>query len=165
MSAGAELSQGLAADAATYTLTIEGRTAGGQTPEVIASYVTSKKPAAVGAAKRSGLSSADSTASLVAAGYIGTNNIDVANSIHVALAARFSAAGQSCVVFLALYDASDGLIGITNDFTLQGDDTFTDGTLYVSPSQIVDVHAASQVFPVLRTAPISGTVSLYLEAL
>ncbi len=165
MGAGAELSQSLAADAATYTLTIEGRTAGGQTPEVIASYVTSKKPAAVGSAKRSGLSAADSTASLVAAGYVGTNNIDVANSIHVALSARFSAANQSCVAFLALYDASDGLIGITDDFTFQGDGTFTDGTLYVSPSRIVDVHAASQVFLVLRTAPTSGTVSLYLEAL
>ena len=165
MSAGAELSQSLEASASTYTLTVEGRTAGGQTPEVIASYITSKKPAAVTAARRTDLTAADSTASLVAAGYIGDNNFDVGNSIHLALSGRFSAASQSCTIFLALYDASDGLIGVTRDYTFQGDAAFTDGTNYVSPTEIIDVHGAAQVYPVLRTAPASGNCDIFIEAL
>lgn len=167
MGSGAELNQSLAADAAAYTLTIEGRQTGGQTPEIIASYVTSKKIAAVAAARRSGLTTADATANLDAAGYIGANNVDIANSIHLMLSARFSAASQSATIFLALYDEADGLIGITRDYTFSGDATFKDGTSgnFLSTPEIVDVMCAAQVFAVLRTAPSSGTVSIYIEGL
>ena len=165
MATGAELNQSLTADAAAYTLTIQGRTTDGQTPEVIASYVTSKKIAAVSAARRSGLTTADATASLVNAVYVGVNNVDIANSIHLMLSARFSVASQSATIFFALYDESDGLIGITRDYTLTGDATYTDGTLFISPPEIVDVMCAAQVFAVLRTAPSSGTISIYIEGL
>lgn len=165
MASGTEQSQSLEASASTYTLTIEARTAGGQTPEVIGSYITSKKPASVTSARRSSILVADSTASLISAGYTGTNNFDVGNSIHLAISARFSVASQSCVIFLALYDANNGLIGITRDYSFQGDSTFTDGTLYVSPSEIIDIHGAAKVFPVLRVAPISGNCSILFEAL
>jgi len=167
MATGDELSQTLQADAATYTLTVQGRTAGGQTPEVLASVVVGKKIDAVAAARRSGVSSADSTANLDAAGYIGANNIDVSNSMHVALSARFSAASQSCVCFLAFYDESDGLIGISEDIAFQGDATYRESSSgnYMSPMKIVDTMCAAQVYVVLRTAPASGDVDLYLEAI
>jgi len=165
MASGAEVKQSLESSASTYTAGIEGRAVDSSNPEIYYSAVTSKKPAAVTAARRSGVSAADSTASLVAAGYTGTNNIDIGNSIHLALSCRFSVASQSAAVFFALYDESDGLIGTTRDYTFTGNATFTDGTLYVSTVEIVDVHAAAQVYPVLRTAPSSGTVSIYIEAL
>lgn len=164
MATGAELNQSLTADAATYTLTIQGRTAGGQTPEIIASFVTGKKAAAVAAYRRSAMI-ANSTASLVNATYIGSNNIDIGNSMHIGLSCRFSVAGESATIFLALYDEADGFIGITRDYTLQGDATFTDGTKYPSPIEIVDTLCAAQVYPVLRVAPASGNVDIYIEAL
>jgi hypothetical protein len=167
MGTGAELNKTLAADATMYTLTIQGRTAAGQTPEVIASYVTSKKIAAVTAARRTGLTTADATANLDAAGYVGANYFDIANSIHLMLSARFSVAGQSASIFLALYDEAGGVIGITRDYTLTGDATFKDASsgLFIAPSEIVDVMCAAKVFPVLRTAPASGTVGIYIEGL
>lgn len=164
MATGDELNQTLIASASTYTLTLQGRTAGGQTPEVIASFITSKKADAVAAARRSTISAADSTASLVNSGYT-DSLIDVANSIHVGLSGRFSAVSQSCTVFLALYDEANGLIGITRDYTLQGDGTFTDGTNYPSPIELVDVACAAKVFIVVRVAPTSGNVNLFLEAI
>lgn len=167
MTTGAELNQSLTADAAAYTLTIQGRQTDGQTPEVIASYVTSKKIAAVTAARRSGLTTADAAANLDAAGYIGANNVDIANSIHLMLSVRFSAASQSATIFLALYDEADGLIGITRDFTFTGDATFKDAASgnFLSTPEIVDVMCAAKVFPVLRTAPTTGTVGIYIEGL
>lgn len=167
MATGDELNQTLESSATTYTLTIQGRTAGGQTPEVIASAVVGKKADAVTAARRSGLTTADATANLDAAGYVGTNNIDVGNSLHIALSARFSVASQSCAVFLALYDEADGLIGITRDYTFQADATFKDGAAgkFFAPVEIVDTLCAAQVFPVLRTAPASGNVDIYIEVL
>lgn len=165
MAQGAEATQSLESSSSTHTLTIEGRNVSSQANEVIASYVTSKKPNAVAAARRADLTTADSTASLVDAGYTGSSNIDIGNSIHLALSVRFSAASQSCVVFLALFDPSDGLVGITRDYSFQGDGTFTDGTNYVSPTEIIDVHGASQVYPVLRTAPVSGNCDIFIEAL
>ncbi|GEM_PF-3912537 len=163
MATGDELSQSLQSDAATHTMTIQGRTAGGQTPEIIASAVVGKKTDAVAAARRSALTSADATASLGNAAYTG-NLVDISNSMHVGIHGRFSAASQSCTVFLALYDEANALIGITRDITLQGDGTYTDGTDYPSVMEIVDTLCAAKVFIVLRTAP-SGNVDLYLEVL
>lgn len=164
MATGDEQNQSLQADAATYTLTIQGRAAGGQTPEVIGSYVTSKKADVVTAARRTTLSAADATAGLNAAGYTGSL-IDVGNSLHVGLSARFSAASLSCTVFLALYDEAGGFIGVTRDYNLQGDATYTDGTLYPSVVEVIDTLCAAKVYPVLRVAPASGNVNLYLELL
>ena len=165
MSAGAEVTQTLESSASTYTGGIEARAIGGNTPEVYFSAITNKKPATRATAKRPSVARADSTASLVAAGYIGSNNFDCENSMMAVLSCRFSAASQSATVFFALFDANDNLLGVTRDFTFQGDATFTDGTLYVSASEIVDVHAASQYYPVLRTAPASGTVDIFVEHL
>lgn len=167
MATGDEQNQSLQADAAAYTLTIQGRAVAGQTPEIIASMVVGKKKATVSAARRAALTIADSTANLDAAGYVGANNIDIGNSMHVALSARFSVAGQSATIFLALYDEADGLIGITQDYTLQADGTFKDGASgkFFVPSEIVDTLCAAQVFPVLRVAPASGNVDIYLEAI
>ena len=165
MAAGAEVTQTLESSASTYTGGIEGRNIGGNTPEVYFSAVTNKKPATRATARRSSVASADSTASLVAAGYIGSNNFDCENSMMAALSCRFSAASQSATVFFALYDANDNLIGVTRDYSFQGDATFTDGTLYISSAEIVDLHAASQYYPILRTAPASGTVDIFVEHL
>lgn len=167
MATGDELTQTLESSASTSTATIQGRQIGGITPEIIASTVMGKKVDAVTSARRSGLTSADATVNLDAAGYVGVNNIDIGNSMHVALSARFSVASQSCVVFFALYDEADGLIGITRDYTLRADGTFKDGTSgkYFAPVEIVDTICAAQVSPVLRTAPASGNVDIYIEAL
>lgn len=165
MAAGDEVVQSLTADAATYTAGVQLRTVATQSPEAYFSAVVNKKPATRATARRSAVAAADSTASLVAAGYTGSNNIDCGNSMFAALSCRFSVASQSATVFFALYDESDNLLGTTIDYTFQADATFTDGTLYVSASQIVDLHAAAQYFPVLRTAPASGTVSVFVEHL
>lgn len=166
MATGDELNQSLVPSSGTYTLTLQGRTAGGQTPEVIGSFVVGKKIDAVAAARRSAVDAADSTANLDAAGYVGSNNVDIGNSMHVGLSGRFSVAGASAVVFLALYDESDGFIGITRDFTLVGDPTFRESSSgkYPCPVEIIDTVCAAQVFPVVRSIS-SGNVDLYLEAL
>jgi hypothetical protein len=167
MAQGAEATQSLEASASTYTLTIEGRSVSAQANEVIAGYVTNKKPNAVTAARRATVSSADSTANLDAAGYTGSNNFDIGNSIHLAVSCRLSVAGQSAIIFLVLYDPSDGIIGITEDYTFIGDGTYKDSSSgkYFAPIQIIDVHGASQIYPVVRVAPTSGNVDIYIEAL
>lgn len=164
MSAGAEVTQTLESSASTYTGGIEGRSIGGNTPEVYFSAITNKKPAARATARRSAVSSADSAASLANAAYTG-NLVDCGNSMFAALSCRFSAASQSATVFFALYDEASNLIGVSRDYSFQGDAVFTDGTLYVSTTEIVDLHAAAKYFPVLRTAPTSGTVDMFVEHL
>jgi len=160
MASGAEVKQSLESSATTYTGGIEARTIDSSTPEIYYSAITSKKPATLAAVRRSALSAVDATASL--ATYTG---IDIGNSIHLALSCRFSVASQSATVFFALYDAAGTVIGTTRDYSFVGDATYTDGTLYVSASEIIDIHAAALVYPILRTAPASGTVSIYFEAL
>lgn len=163
MAAGAETTHNLTADAGTSTKAIEA--VGGQV--VFYSAVTSKKPATRATAFRSGLTTADATANLDAAGYVGANNLAVDNSAHVALSCRFSVASQSAAVFLAFYDANDNLIGISRDYSFVGDATFKDGSAgkFFASLELVDVAAATQVYPVLRSAPASGNVDIYIEAL
>lgn len=166
MATGDELTQSLQADANTHTLTIQGRQVSGNTPEIIASFVTGKAADAVAAARRSAVASADATANLDDAGYTGSL-IDRGASLHIGASCRFSVASQSCVIFFALYDEAGGLIGKTRDYTFQADATFKESSSgnFLSELQIVDTLCAPKLFPVLRTAPASGTVSIYIEAL
>lgn len=163
MASGTEVTQSLESSAATKTGGIEARAIGGDTPEVYYSAVTSKKPATLAAARRSGLSAADATASLADAAYTG-NLVDLGNSIHIAAHCRFSNSAGSCTIFFALYDGAGTLLGITRDYSFVANAN-TDGTLYMTATEIIDVHAAAKYFPVLKAAPITGTVSIMVEHL
>lgn len=163
MASGSEVTQSLESSAATKTGGIEARAIGADTPEVYYSAITSKKPATRATARRSGLSSADATVSLADAAYTG-NLIDLGNSIHAALHCRFSNSAGSCTVFFALYDENNNLIGITRDYSFSAGPN-TDGTLYLSVAELVDLHAGAKYFPVLKTAPATGNVSIFVEHL
>ena len=163
MASGSEVTQSLESSASTKTGGIEARAIGADTPEVYYSAVTSKKPATLAAARRSGLSAADATASLADAAYTG-NLIDLGNSIHAAVHCRFSNSAGSCTIFFALYDGAGTLIGITRDYSFSAGPN-TDGTLYMSAAEILDIHAAAKYFPVLKAAPASGTVNIMVEHL
>lgn len=163
MPSGSEVTQSLESSASTKTCGIEARAIGADTPEVYYSAVTSKKPATRATARRSGLSAVDATVSLTDSAYTG-GLIDLGNSIHIAAHCRFSNSAGSCTIFFALYDENNNLIGITRDYSFSANAN-TDGTLYVSPAELVDVHAAAKYFPVLKTAPTSGNVSVFVEHL
>lgn len=163
MASGAEITQTLESSATTKTGGIEARAIGADAPEVFYSAIANKKPAAVAAARRSALTAVDATASLVDAGYTAAA-VDMGNSIHAAVHCRFSAAGQSCAIALAMYDEADALIGITRDYVFQAG-VNTDGTLYVAPLEMIDIGPAASVFPILRVAPASGNVSVYIQGL
>lgn len=163
MASGSEVTQSLESSASTKTGGIEARAIGADTPEVYYSAITSKKPATRATARRSGLSSADATVSLADAAYTG-NLIDLGNSIHAALHCRFSNSAGSCTVFFALYDENNNLIGITRDYSFSAGPN-TDGTLYLSVAELVDLHAGAKYFPVLKTAPATGNVSIFVEHL
>lgn len=163
MAAGSELTQSLESSASTKTGGIEGRAIGADTPEVYYSAVTSKKPATCATAVRSALSAPDASASLANAVYTSILT-DVGNSIHIAAGCRFSSSGTSCRVFFALYDANSNVIGITKDYIFTAS-AYTDGTLYVSELEIIDIHSASKIVPVLKAAPDAGNVSIFVELL
>lgn len=156
MSAGAQTSHNLAADTNSSSLAIE--TSGATL--AFASYVTSKKPAAV-TAYREQFTTAATAAGSVAA----LSKYAMADSIHVLLSARFSVASQSAVFALALYDAAGALIGMTRDYGIRADASYTDGSKYLSLPEIVDVGPATQVGIICRTPPDSGNVDVYIEAL
>jgi len=163
MASGNEVTQSLEPSAATKTGGIEARAIGADTPEVYYSAITSKKPAVLASARRASLSAADATVSLADSAYT-SNLIDLGNSIHVALHLRFSNSTGSATVFFALYDNAGSLIGITRDYSFAAGPN-TDGTLYVSATEIIDMHAAAKYFPVLKAAPTTGTVSVMVEHL
>lgn len=163
MASGAEVTQSLESSAATKTGGIEARAIGADAPEVYYSAITSKKPAVLASARRSSLSSADATVSLADSAYTG-NLVDLGNSIHVAAHLRFSNSAGSATIFFALYDNAGTLIGITRDYSFSAGPN-TDGTLYVSAAELVDLHAASKYFPVLKAAPVAGNVSVFVEHL
>ena len=163
MASGIEVTQSLESSASTKTCGIEARAIGADAPEVYYSAITSKKPATRATARRSGLSSADATVSLADAAYTG-NLIDLGNSIHAAFHCRFSNSAGSCTVFFALYDEAGSLLGITRDYSFSAGPN-TDGTLYLSVAELVDLHAAAKYFPVLKAAPVSGTVNIMVEHL
>lgn len=170
MAQGAEATQSLEASASTHTLTVEGRNVGAQAVEVIASYVTSKKPASLAAARRTGLNAADTPASLNSATWNAhASLLDVGNSIHVLTQLRFSVASASAVVQYALYDgqATPVLLGLSREYTYQADASWTTaatGQMYPSASEIIDIGAASKVVAILKTIS-SGNVDIYIEAL
>jgi hypothetical protein len=167
MALGDEYSQTLQADGATHTLTIEGRPAGGYIPKIIASIVTGKKADFVSTARRANLTVADTPGDLSLAQYGGVGSINMGNSMHVALSAAFSVASQTATIFLLLIDSNDSLIGITRDYTFKADAYYRSSSngVYYAPMEIVDAACACYVFPVLRIAPMSGSVSIYGEVL
>jgi len=169
MSAGSEVRQSLESSASSYTAGIDSAEVGGNAAKAFYSAVTSKKPMAATLPQRSGISAADSGVYLDST--YNESAIAVGNSMHVALNASFSVAGQSATVFFALYDGIPdgadwpGYIGKTRDYVLTGDSYYksTVVTGFVSTTEIVDIGPATFVYPIVRVAPTSGTVALAVE--
>lgn len=170
MSQGAEATQTLESSASTHTLTIEGRAVSAQAVEIIASFITSKKCAAVAAGRRTGLSAADTPGNLNSATWNAhASMLDVGNSMHVLLRASFSVAGASAVVALAIYDgaATPAYIGPSRDYTLLADTAWTvagSGQMYPSTDEppIVDVGPGCKVVALLKSIS-SGSVDILIE--
>lgn len=167
MSAGDEVRQSLESSASSYTAGIDSAVVGGNAAKAFYSAVTSKKPVAATVAQRTGISAADSGVYLES--IYPESAIAVGNSIHGALNAFFSVAGQSCTVFFALYDGIPdgadwpGYIGKTRDYVLTGDGTYRTSSGFVSTTEIIDVGPATFIYPIVRVAPSSGTVALAVE--
>lgn len=156
MSAGAALTQSLTAAAGAYAGGFEGVTEATNAPEVFYGAVTSKKPAALASVRLN-------PASATAAGSVtALTKYSVNNSMHVLLHCRFATASQSATFALALYDGADTLISITRDYTIQADASYTDGTYYMAPAEIIDVAVATKVGIIVRTLP-AGNVYVYLD--
>lgn len=132
--------------------------------KVFFSAVTNRKPAVLATALRTALASADSAASTFAS--YTASKIDAGMSMHVDLSCRFSAASQSATVFLILFDGAGTVMGHTPDINFTAESAYLiDTGIYGAPKQLVDIGAASYYYPILRTAPASGTVDLHGELL
>lgn len=168
MAQGSEATQTLESSASTSTLTIEGRSVGAQAVEVIGSYVTNKKVSAVASARRSGIAAADTPGNLNSSTWNAHASIlDVGNSMHVELSARFSVAGASAVIALALYDgaATPALIDISRDYVLTADASWScaaSGQMYPAAGEPVDATVASKVVAIVKSLS-SGSVDIMIE--
>jgi len=165
MSSGQEIRQSLESSASTYTAGIDSAEVSGNTGKAFYSAVTSKKPVSPQTYQRLSISSADAGVWLDDSGYYNLA-IHVGNSVHVALNATTSVAGQSITVFLALYAPGEEhleYIGKTRDYTLVGDSYYKAGLGFVTATEIIDVGPATLVYPVVRVAPTSGTAAIAVE--
>ena len=161
MAAGDLTTQSLTAASGEYQPGFIARAINAVVGKIFYSAITNRKPASVTAARRSSVASADTATLNTFSG----SAIDCGQSQFADLSVRFSAASQSCAIFLVLMDASGAVMNHTADISFQGEATITDGTLYPSPGQLIDLKGASSYYPYLRVAPSSGTVSIYSENL
>ncbi len=167
MSAGSEIRQSLESSASAYSAGIDSAVVSGAGAKAFYSAVTSKKPVSKTLSQRIGISAADSGQWLDST--YNESAIAVGNSIHVALSAFFSVAGQSITVFFALYDGNSdaenfpNYIGKTRDYLITADSYYKAGLGFVATTEIVDVGPATYIYPIVRTAPGSGTVALAVE--
>lgn len=161
MSSGDLTTQSLTAASGEYQPGFFARAINAVVGKIFYSAITNRKPASMSAVRRSAVASADTSTLNTFSG----SAIDCGQSQFADLSVRFSAASQSCAIFLVLMDASGAVMNHTADYTFQGEATITDGTLYPSPGQLIDLKGASSYYPYLRVAPSSGTVSIYSENL
>lgn len=163
MAVGDEIRKSFASDAATYSIGLQTRLVGGNSGEALANWPVEKKPAAKPSAHRS-IGSADTAD--VSGG--GTSALDVGNSSQVAAFADFSVQPATCEIFLALYDESNDLIGVTDSYIFSADPVYRDGVSgpYVSKRYIFDVSGASKARAYCATLTGSTpTVNIFLIAL
>lgn len=162
MAVGDEITKSFASDGATYSLGLQARTVGATSVEGLASWVTEKKPPAKPSAHRASVTGAD-TADISS----DTSYLDVGNSSQVAAFADSTVASSTATFFLALYDASDDLIGVTDEYQFQFSATYRDGAAgpYVSPRYIFDICGASRVKAFCSAVTGTPTVNLFLIAL
>ena len=161
MASGDLTTQSLTAASGEYQPGFLARAINAVVGKIFYSAITNRKPAAVTAASRSAVASADTAAFNTFSG----SAIDCGQSQFTDLSVRFSAASQSCAIFLVLMDASGYVMSHTPDYTFQGEATVTDGTLYPATGQLIDLKGASSYYPYVRVAPVSGTVNIYSENL
>lgn len=162
MAAGDFTTQSLVSTASEYQSGFLARAISTVTAKIFCSYITVRKPAVMSAARRSSLAAADVTTGAFST-YSGFA-IDCGQMVTVEAHCRFSAASQSATIFLILFDGAGSVMGHTPDITFQGEAAYTvDGTLFGSPENEFKLRGASSYYPILRTAPASGTVNIYCE--
>lgn len=162
MAAGDLTTQSLTAAAGEYQPGFIARAINAVVGKIFYAALTNRKPAVMAAVRRSAVASADTAAFNT----FSASSIDCGQSQFADLSVRFSAASQSCAVFLVLFDAAGSVMNHTPDYTFQGEATLSvDGTVYGAPGQLIDLKGASSYYPYVRTAPASGTVSIYSENL
>lgn len=155
MAIGDEGRKSYQSDGSTYNLNIQTRQVSSNDAYAMANFFTEKKPAAKPAAHRSSLSSAD-TGTISS-----TGNADIGNSAHIACFVELASANDACSIALALFDASDTLIGITEIKNFQAHSSWIRTTnKYVSESYVFETKGASKVKALVNS--ISGTIDIYL---
>lgn len=161
MAVGDEIRQDLQADATNKAATIQARQISSADARVGAVWPTEKKIPAKPSAHKATLSSADTGDISSDAGYL-----DVENSQYVACIVDFSVASATATIALALFDASDDLIGVTEIASFVADSSWRDGASgpYVSARYVFDVSGASRVLAKLKSIS-SGNVNIYLMKL
>jgi hypothetical protein len=150
----AETRKTFSSDATKYHGGIDLREVAGGPASALFSAVVNHKGAVPAPADISGITALGSVT--------GLTKTDVGNKPHVALNARFAAATDRMTVQLALYDASDAVIGLTPAVTLVASG-YTDGTKYLAAREIVDVGEAAKVAPVITA--LTGSGDLYIVIL
>lgn len=163
MAAGDLTTQSLSASTDNYQPGFLARAISTVVGKVFYSAITNRKPAAMAAARRSAVAAADSPATSLST--YSASAVDAGQSMHVDVSCRFSAASQSCTLFLALFDGAGTLMGTTSDIIFTGDASYTDGSKYPAAATLVDIRGASSYYPIVRVAPASGSVDIYAENL
>lgn len=162
MAVGDELRQDLQSDATNKALAIQTRQVNASDARAGAVVQTERKLPAKPSAHRSSVSAADTGDISSDTGYL-----DVENSMYLASFVDFNNAGAQAVICLALYDASDDLIGITESYTFTADSSLRDGASgpYLSPRYVFDVSGASRVRAIVRSLTTGTVINVYLMKL
>jgi hypothetical protein len=162
MAVGDQLLQDLKSDETNKALAIQARQVGGSDARAGAVVHTERKLPAKPAALLENKSAADTGDISSDTGYL-----DVENSMYLASFVDFDDAGAQAVICLALYDASDDLIGITESYTFVADMSLRDGASgpYVSPRYVFDVSGASRVKAIVRSLTTGAVINIFLMKL
>lgn len=158
MAVGDELRKKFSAEDTLYSLGLQAVQVSSADAQALGSWVVEKKPPAKPAAHRT-ITTPDGADISSATGYL-----SVGNSAAVAAYVDLSTASSTADLFLALYDASSDLIGVTETITFSASGTYRDGGSgpYVSPRYLFDVSGASRVKVWCSALTGSPTVNVFL---
>lgn len=152
-----EIRQQLQSDATNYALAIQTKQVSSADARAGAVWPTERKTPAKPAATRSTVSSADTGDISSDTGYL-----DVGNSQYIMMDVEFSVASAVASIALALFDAADAFLGVTEQVYFTADSSWKNGgSLYTSARYVFDVSGASRVYPRIKSIT-TGNVTIFL---
>ncbi len=122
--------------------------------------MVSDRKIAKGAAHRTSISAADTTADISSA----TGALDITANLHVACVAECSVASTTGTVFLSLFDDDGNFLGITESQTFLADAVYRNGAAgsFVAPTLLFDVMGAGKVKALVGSLSGGNIDSLWL---